>query len=242
MLLLIMLLGRVHAAEVQVAVAANFSAAMQKIAQAFEQDSGHQVRLAFGSTGKFYAQIRNGAPFQLLLAADDTTPERLVAEGLGLAESRFSYATGRLVLWSRQPGLVDAQGAVLRKAGAFERIALADPKVAPYGAAAIQALGKLGLQEALTPKFVQGESIAQTYQFIATENAALGFVALSQVQVDGRIAQGSAWIVPAHLHEPIRQDALLLKAGLGNPAAAALLQYLRGDKARAIIRAQGYEL
>ncbi|MCU7370561.1 molybdate ABC transporter substrate-binding protein [Paucibacter sp. O1-1] len=242
MLLLIMLLGRVHAAEVQVAVAANFSAAMQKIAQAFEQDSGNQVRLAFGSTGKFYAQIRNGAPFQLLLAADDTTPERLVAEGLGLAESRFSYATGRLVLWSRQPGLVDAQGAVLRKAGAFERIALADPKVAPYGAAAIQALGKLGLQEALTPKFVQGESIAQTYQFIATENAALGFVALSQVQVDGRIAQGSAWIVPAHLHEPIRQDALLLKAGLGNPAAAALLQYLRGDKARAIIRAQGYEL
>ncbi|MDC6171313.1 molybdate ABC transporter substrate-binding protein [Paucibacter sp. XJ19-41] len=242
MLLLIVLLGRVHAAEVQVAVAANFSAAMQKIAQAFEQDSGHQVRLAFGSTGKFYAQIRNGAPFQLLLAADDTTPERLVAEGLGLAESRFSYATGRLVLWSKQPGLVDAQGAVLRKAGAFERIALADPKVAPYGAAAIQALGKLGLLEALTPKFVQGESIAQTYQFIATENAALGFVALSQVQVDGRIAQGSAWIVPAHLHEPIRQDALLLKAGLGNPAAAALLQYLRGDKARAIIRAHGYEL
>lgn len=242
MLLLIVLLGRVHAAEVQVAVAANFSAAMQKIAQAFEQDSGHQVRLAFGSTGKFYAQIKNGAPFQLLLAADDTTPERLVAEGLGLAESRFSYATGRLVLWSRQPGLVDAQGAVLRKAGAFERIALADPKVAPYGAAAIQALGKLGLLEALTPKFVQGESIAQTYQFIATENAALGFVALSQVQVDGRIAQGSAWIVPAHLHEPIRQDALLLKAGLGNPAAAALLQYLRGDKARAIIRAHGYEL
>ncbi|MGN6828715.1 molybdate ABC transporter substrate-binding protein [Paucibacter sp. M5-1] len=242
MLLLIVLLGRVHAAEVQVAVAANFSAAMQKIAQAFEQDSGHQVRLAFGSTGKFYAQIRNGAPFQLLLAADDTTPERLVAEGLGLAESRFSYATGRLVLWSKQPGLVDAQGAVLRKAGAFERIALADPKVAPYGAAAIQALGKLGLLEALTPKFVQGESIAQTYQFIATENAALGFVALSQVQVDGRIAHGSAWIVPAHLHEPIRQDALLLKAGLGNPAAAALLQYLRGDKARAIIRAHGYEL
>ncbi len=242
MLLLIVLLGRVHAAEVQVAVAANFSAAMQKIAQAFEQDSGHQVRLAFGSTGKFYAQIRNGAPFQLLLAADDTTPARLVAEGLGLAESRFSYATGRLVLWSKQPGLVDAQGAVLRKAGAFERIALADPKVAPYGAAAIQALGKLGLLEALTPKFVQGESIAQTYQFIATENAALGFVALSQVQVDGRIAQGSAWIVPAHLHEPIRQDALLLKAGLGNPAAAALLQYLRGDKARAIIRAHGYEL
>lgn len=241
-LLATVLLGRADAAEVQVAVAANFSAAMQKIALAFEQDSGHRASLAFGSTGKFYAQIRNGAPFELLLAADDTTPARLVTEGLGLAESRFSYATGRLVLWSQQPGLVDAQGAVLRKAGAFERIALADPKLAPYGAAAVQALGKLGLLEALTPKFVQGESIAQTYQFIATENAALGFVALSQVQVDGRIAQGSAWIVPANLHEPIRQDALLLNAGRGNPAAAALLQYLRGDKARAIIRAHGYEL
>lgn len=241
-LLAIVLLGRVQAAEVQVAVAANFSAPMQKIAQAFEQDTGHQARLAFGSTGKFYAQIKNGAPFQLLLAADDTTPARLVAEGLGLADSRFTYATGRLVLWSKQPDLVDAQGAVLRKAGAFERIALADPKLAPYGAAAVQALGKLGLLQALTPKFVQGESIAQTHQFIATENAALGFVALSQVQVDGRIAQGSAWLVPAQLHETIRQDALLLNAGRGNPAAAALLQYLRADKARAIIRAHGYEL
>lgn len=241
-LLAMVLLGRAHAAEVQVAVAANFSAPMQKIAQAFEQDSGHKLTLAFGSTGKFYAQIKNGAPFQLLLAADDTTPARLVAEGLGLADSRFTYATGRLLLWSKQPGLVDEQGAVLKKAGAFERIALADPKLAPYGAAAVQALGKLGLLEALTPKFVQGESIAQTYQFIATENAALGFVALSQVQVDGRIAQGSAWLVPANLHEPIHQDALLLNAGRGNPAAAALLQYLRGDKARAIIRAYGYEL
>ncbi|MCX2862044.1 molybdate ABC transporter substrate-binding protein [Paucibacter sp. PLA-PC-4] len=241
-LLTAVLLGRAHAAEVQVAVAANFSAPMLKIVQAFEQDSGHKAKLAFGSTGKFYAQIKNGAPFHLLLAADVTTPQRLVAEGLGLADSRFSYATGRLVLWSKQPGLVDAQGAVLTKAGAFERIALADPKLAPYGAAAVQALGKLDLLEALMPKFVQGESIAQTYQFIATENAALGFVALSQVQVDGRIAQGSAWIVPATLHDPIRQDALLLKAGLGNPAATALLQYLRSDKSRAIIRAHGYEL
>lgn len=241
-LLTAVLLGRAHAAEVQVAVAANFSVPMLKIVQAFEQDSGHKAKLAFGSTGKFYAQIKNGAPFHLLLAADVTTPQRLVAEGLGLADSRFSYATGRLVLWSKQPGLVDAQGAVLTKAGAFERIALADPKLAPYGAAAVQALGKLDLLEALMPKFVQGESIAQTYQFIATENAALGFVALSQVQVDGRIAQGSAWIVPATLHDPIRQDALLLKAGLGNPAATALLQYLRSDKSRAIIRAHGYEL
>jgi molybdate transport system substrate-binding protein len=240
-LLALSLLQGARAAEVQVAVAANFTAPMQKIAQAFEQDSGHRATLAFGSTGKFYAQIRNGAPFQLLLAADDSTPARLVAEGLGLADSRFTYATGKLVLWSRQPGLVDAQGAVL-KAGSFERLALADPKLAPYGAAAMQVLSGLGLLPALAPKLVQGESIAQAYQFIATGNAALGFVALSQVYADGRIGEGSAWIVPAALHAPIRQDALLLNSGKDNAAALALLRYLRGDKARAIIRAYGYDV
>lgn len=241
LLLTLGLLQGARAAQVQVAVAANFTAPMQKIALAFEQDTGHRATLAFGSTGKFYAQIRNGAPFQLLLAADDSTPARLVAEGLGLAASRFTYATGKLVLWSPQPGLVDAQGAVL-KAGGFERLALADPKLAPYGAAALQVLTGLGLLPALAPKLVQGESIAQTYQFVATGNAALGFVALSQVYVDGRIGQGSAWIVPVHLHEPIRQDALLLNSGKDNVAAVALLRYLRGDKARAIIRAYGYDV
>jgi molybdate transport system substrate-binding protein len=240
-LLALSLLQGARAAEVQVAVAANFTAPMQKIAQAFEQDTGHRATLAFGSTGKFYAQIRNGAPFQLLLAADDSTPARLMAEGLGLADSRFTYATGKLVLWSRQPGLVDAQGAVL-KAGRFERLALADPKLAPYGVAAMQVLSGLGLLPALAPKLVQGESIAQAYQFVATGNAALGFVALSQVYADGRIGEGSAWIVPAALHEPIRQDALLLNSGKDNAAAVALLRYLRGDKARAIIRAYGYDV
>ena len=232
-------LGAAHAAEVSVAVAANFTAPMQKIAAQFEQDTGHKAVLAFGSTGRFYAQIRNGAPFQVLLAADDETPARLEREGVGVPGSRFTYATGRLVLWSSQPGLVDAQGEVLRS-GRVDRLALADPKLAPYGAAAIETLGALGVLEALRPRFVQGENIAQAHQFVATGNAALGFVALSQVFADGRLTSGSAWVVPAKLHAPIRQDAVLLDKGRDNPAATALLQYLRGDKARAVLRSYGY--
>jgi molybdate transport system substrate-binding protein len=228
-------------AEVSVAVAANFTAPMQKIAQAFERDTGHKAVLAFGSTGRFYAQIRNGAPFQVLLAADDETPAKLAAEGLALPPTRFTYATGRLVLWSAQPGFVDGQGEVLRR-GSFDKLALADPKLAPYGAAAVETLTRLGLWPALQAKLVQGESIAQAYQFAATGNAQLGFVALSQVMADGRIEKGSAWVVPANLHAPIKQDAVVLTPGKDNPAAAALMQYLRGDAARAIIRAHGYEL
>lgn len=229
-----------QAAEVSVAVAANFTAPMQKIAAAFEQDSGHKARLAFGSTGRFYAQIQQGAPFQLLLAADDETPAKLEREGLGLAGSRFTYAIGRLVLWSPQPGLVDDQGLVLRQ-GRFDKLALADPKLAPYGAAAIESLTRLGLLQNLQAKFVQGENIAQAYQFVASGNAQLGLLALSQVHVDGRLRSGSAWVLPAWLHRPIRQDALLLNPGKDNPAALALLRYLQGDKARAIIHAHGYE-
>jgi molybdate transport system substrate-binding protein len=229
-----------HAAEVQVAVAANFTAPMRRIAAAFEADTGHKALLSFGATGAFYAQIRNGAPFQLLLAADDETPARLEQEGAAVAGTRFTYATGRLVLWSAQPGVVDDKGEVLRKPGEG-RIALANPKLAPYGAAAVEALTSLGLLPALQPRFVQGENIAQAYQFVATGNAALGFVALSQVMEDGRIAKGSAWVVPASLHTPIRQDAVVLAAGKGNAAAAALAAYLRGDKARAIMRSYGYE-
>lgn len=222
-------------------MAANFAAPMQKIAPLFAQDTGHRAVLAFGSTGRFYAQIRNGAPFEVLLAADDETPARLEREGAGLAGSRFTYAMGRLVLWSRQPGLVDVQGEV-RKSGPSEKLALADPKLAPYGAAATEAMRALGLLEALRPRFVIGESIAQAYQFVATENARFGFVALSQVSVAGRIGSGSGWIVPAHLHTPIRQDALLLNKGRNNPAAVALLQYLRSDKAKAVMRAHGYDI
>lgn len=232
---------QVFAAEVRVAVAANFSAPMQKIAQAFEAETGHRAVLAFGSTGALYAQIRNGAPFAAFLAADGETPIKLEKEGLGVAGSRFTYAVGKLVLWSKQPGLVDDRGEVLRS-GAFQRIALANPKLAPYGAAAMQTMTALGVVQALQSKLVQGENIAQTYQFVFTENAQLGFVALSQVYADGRITQGSAWIVPDNLHAPIQQDALLLTKGGDNPAAAALLQFLRSERAKALIRAHGYAL
>lgn len=232
--------GQACAADVSVAVAANFAAPMQRIAAAFAQDTGHQAVLSFGSTGKFYTQIRNGAPFQVLLAADKDTPARLEQEGLAVSGTRFTYAVGRLVLWSKQPGLVDDKGEVLRH-GTFERIAMADPKLAPYGAAAAQTLDKLGLRQSLQPRLVQGESIGQAYQFVATGNAALGFVALSQVMADARITRGSAWVVPAHLHEPIRQDAVVLTTGKDSPAAAALAVYLKSDKAHGIMRAFGYE-
>jgi molybdate transport system substrate-binding protein len=232
---------QVFAAEVSVAVAANFTAPMQKLAQAFEAETGHKAVLSFGSTGTLYAQIRNGAPFQILLAADDETPTKIEKEGLGVAGSRFTYAVGKLVLWSKQPGLVDDKGDVLRS-GKFQRIALANPKLAPYGAAAMETMTRLGVLQALQPKLVQGENIAQTYQFVLTENAQLGFVALSQVYADGKIAQGSAWIVPAGLHDPIQQDAILLTKGNNNPAAAALMQFLRGERAKLLIRAHGYGL
>lgn len=236
------LAGMAQAAEVKVAVAANFTIPMQKIAAAFAQDSGHSALLAFGSTGKFYAQIKHGAPFALLLAADDETPARLEKEGLTASGTRFTYAMGRLVLWSRQPTLVDAKGDVLRKAAGAERLAVADPKVAPYGIAALETLQKRGLLATWQPRLVQGESIAQAYQFVASGNAALGFVALSQIMVDGRLVEGSAWVVPAELHTPLRQDAVVLATARDDPAAVALLAYLKSDKARAIIRAYGYEL
>ena len=230
-----------RADEVQVAVAANFTAPMQKIAALFEQDSGHKASLAFGATGKFYAQIANGAPFEILLAADDETPVRLEKEGLGVAASRFTYAVGKLVLWSASAGLVDAGGAVL-KTGHFKHLALANPKTAPYGAAAIEAMNRLGVLGAIQPRIVQGENISQAYQFVVSGNAELGFVALSQVYQDGKLSSGSMWAVPANLYAPIHQDAVLLAKGRDQPAAAALLAYLKGDKARAVIKSYGYEL
>jgi molybdate transport system substrate-binding protein len=228
-----------QAGEVRVAVAANFTAPMQKIAQAFEQDTGHKAQLAFGATGKFYAQIKNGAPFAVLLAADDETPARLEKEGLAVAGARFTYATGRLALWSKTPNLVDDKGEVLRS-NRFEKLAIADPKLAPYGVAAMEVIQHLGVQANVVPKLVQGESIGQTYQFVSTENAQLGFVALSQISFDGRISQGSAWVVPQSMHTPLKQDAVLLNAGKDNAAAVALLKYLQADKAIAIVRSYGY--
>jgi len=231
---------QVGAAELSIAVAANFAVPMQKIAQAFEQETGHKAILSFGSTGSFYAQIRHGAPFQILLAADDETPIKIEKEGLGVAGSRFSYAMGKLVLWSKQPGLVDDKGEILRT-GKFERIAIANPKLSPYGTAAMEALTTLGLVQEIRPKIVQGENIAQTYQFVATENAQLGFVALSQVLTEGKISQGSGWIVPAKLHLPIQQDAILLVRGTDNPAAMSFMRFLRSDRARLLTRSYGYE-
>lgn len=229
-----------HADEVQVAVAANFTAPAQKIAAQFEKDTGHVAKLSFGATGKFYAQITNGAPFEVLLAADDETPAKLEKEGQAAPGTRFTYAIGTLVLWSAQPGVVDAQGAVL-KSGQFERLSIANPKTAPYGAAAVETMKALGVLDAVTPKLVQGENIAQAYQFVATGNAPLGFVALSQVFEDGALKGGSAWIVPAKLHQPIRQDAVVLAKGAANPAAKAWLAYLKSEKALAVIRAYGYQ-
>jgi len=230
-----------HAEEVQVAVAANFTAPMQKIAAEFEKDTGHKAQLAFGSTGKFYAQIKNGAPFEILLAADDTTPEKLEKEGAAVAGSGFTYAIGKLVLWSSKAGFVDDKGEVLKK-GEFKHISIANPKLAPYGQAAIETLTALKLLDAIQPKFVQGENIAQTHQFVATGNAELGFVALSQVMKEGKISEGSGWIVPSRLHQPIRQDAVLLVNGKGKPAAEALMKYIGSDKAKAVIQSFGYAL
>lgn len=239
------LVGHVDAGEVNVAVAANFAAPMQKIAQAFAQDTGHTALLALGATGKFYAQIKHGAPFQVLLAADDETPAKLVAEGLGQADTVFTYATGRLALWSKQVGLVDDQGRVLQGPLSQQpriKLALADPRLAPYGAAAVQTLTQLGVWARWQSHVVQGDNIAQAYQFVATENALFGFVALSQVWADGRVSQGSVWVVPQHLHEPLRQDAVLLQAGKDHAAAQALMAYLKGERAKAIIRSYGYAL
>lgn len=241
LLAVLTIMGTAHAGEVQVAVAANFAGPMEKLAEQFQRDTGHKAVVATGATGKFYAQIRNGAPFEVLLAADDETPARLETEGHVVAGSRFTYATGRLVLWSAKEGVVDNGGNVL-KTGSYKHLAIANPKTAPYGAAAVATLQKLGLYDTVQPRIVQGENIAQAWQFASTGNAELGFVAQAQVWRDGKFTAGSGWIVPATMHDPIRQDAALLAKGAGNPAAQALLQYLRTDKAKALIRTFGYEV
>lgn len=236
--------GTASAANVTVAVAANMAAPMQRIAQAFGAATGHTVQLALGSTGKFHAQIRHGAPYDILLAADASTPAQLEQAGHGVPGSRFTYAIGTLVLWSHDPDLVDPAGAVLQSDN-FRHLALADPKVAPYGAAARHVLQALGLDAHLHGKIVQGESIAQAYQFVASGNAALGFVALSQVidvETGTTPSRGSAWVVPPSLHPPLHQDALLLTHGRDNPAAQALLQFLQEATARQILGSYGYRV
>lgn len=229
-----------QAEEIELAVAANFSAPMQEIAAAFEQSSGHKPKLIFGATGVLYAEIKNGAPFDVLLAADAETPNRLVREGEAVAESEFTYAIGKLVLWSPKPGVVDGDGQVL-KSGAFEHLAICNPKLAPYGAASVEAMRAWGVYETLKPKIVEGQNVTQAYQFVASGAAELGFVALSQVFRNGKL-QGSGWIVPTNLYSRIRQNAVVLNKGKGKSVSAELMKYLQSETARAIIQSYGYDL
>lgn len=239
-LICLALWSSVRAEEVRVAVAANFALPMKTVAADFEKTTGHKVLLSAGASGKLYAQIKNGAPFDVFLSADNEAPARLEKEGAAVTGSRFTYAIGKLVLWSARANFVDAQGAVL-KSGNFKHLALASPNLAPYGAAAQQTLTALGLLSALTPRLVQGESIGQTYSFVATGNAELGFVALSQVYEMGKISQGSGWIVPTDLYHPLRQDAVLLLRGRDKPAAMALLAFLKTQQSKTVLRSFGYE-
>jgi len=230
-----------QADEVQVAVAANFTAPIQAIAADFEKDTGHKLVAAYGATGQFYTQIKNGAPFEVFLSADDTTPEKLEKEGDTVKGSRFTYAIGTLALWSAKEGYVDSKGEVLKK-NEYQHLSIANPKAAPYGLAATQVLEKLKLTEATKTKIVEGQNITQAYQFVSTGNAEIGFVALSQIFKDGKVTSGSAWIVPASMHDPIKQDAVILNKGKDNAAAKALVEYLKGPKAAAVIKSYGYQL
>ena len=213
---------------------------MKQIADEFNTHTGHKATLSIGSTGKFYAQIVNGAPFDVLLAADDETPARLEKEGAATPGTRFTYATGRLVLWSARPQLVDGKAAVLLHQN-FRHLAIAAPKLAPYGAASVQALSNMGMLAALQGKLVTGDSIGQVFSMVASGNAELGFVARSQVFENGLLKSGSAWEVPASLHTPLKQDAVLLVRAKNNPAAQQLLAFLKSAQARTIMASFGYE-
>jgi molybdate transport system substrate-binding protein len=230
--LLCSLITPLHAAEVKVAVAANFTAPMKVIAQQFATDTGHRAIVSYGSTGKLYAQILNGAPFDIFLAADQDRPALIEHKGLG--QSRFTYATGQLVLWSSDPGLLDGNAESLRSLG-IARLAIANPKTAPYGNGALQIIKALQLTESVEHKLVRGDNIAQTYQFVMTGNAQAGFVAMSQVAGD---ATGSRWIPPQSMYDPLHQDAVLLQPG--NTAAGAFIAFLQGETAKETIRRYGY--
>lgn len=230
-----------QAAEVSAAVAANFAAPMERLAALFHKESGHTVKVSIGASSKLYSQIKGGAAFDVFLSADEELPKRLLQEGLAVSGSRFVYATGRLVLWSAQPDLVDDKGVVLNK-GNFERLAIANPLYSPYGVAAKETLIKLTMWNAMQRKLSKGEDVAQTLQLVMTEKADLAFVALAQVMRDGKVSEGSWWLVPPELHNPIRQSAVLLSGAKDPAAAKALLAFLKSDKARAVMRGFGYEL
>lgn len=223
------------AGEVKVAVAANFTDAAKEIGDLFEKATGDKAVFSFGATGQLYTQITQEAPFEVFLSADQKTPKKAIAEGLALNDSIFTYATGKLVLFSKNKDLV--KGEETLKEGKFTKIAIANPETAPYGAAAVETLKALGVYDALVAKIVQGNNIAQAYQFVDSENAELGFVALSQVS---QKTEGSRWVVPEKLYKEIAQDAVLLKRGEGNPAAKAFLTFLKGPEARAVKEKYGY--
>lgn len=240
-LLLSLISTPVCAAEVSAAVASNFAAPMAHIVALFQNESGHTVKVSLGASGKLYTQIKAGAPFDVFLSADEEIPKRLMQEGLAVGGSRFVYATGRLVLWSVQPGLVDDKGAVLNN-GNFDRLAIANPSFSPYGTAAKETLGKLTMWNSIQKKLKKGEDVTQAYQLAATERSDLAFIALSQVMRDGRVAAGSWWLVPSELHNPIRQSAVLLSGTKDQAAAKVFLAFLKSEKARAVMRGFGYEL
>lgn len=223
------------AAQTNIAVAANFTDAAKEIAAVFRQNTGHEAVLSFGTSGQFHTQITQGAPFQVFLSADEMRPKKLVEDGLAVANSRFTYAIGKLVLWSKSPDFV--KGEETLKSDSFAKLSICNPVAAPYGAAAVEAMKALKLYEALRPKLVEGATITQAYQFVETGNAELGFVALSQLTASDA---GSRWLVPQELYNPIRQDAVLLKSGADNEAARAFIAFLRGPEARAIIEKFGY--
>ncbi|HIC47262.1 MAG TPA: molybdate ABC transporter substrate-binding protein [Methylophaga aminisulfidivorans] len=233
-------ISNVQAQTVMVAVAANFTEPMQEIAAAFDKETGNNTVLSFASSGKFFAQIKNGAPFDVFLSADTAKPLALEEAELSVQGSRFTYAQGGLILWSPKAGFVDSQSPDVLKTDQFKHLSLANPKLAPYGKAAVETLNNLGVYDDVANKIVMGENIAQAYQFVATHNAQLGFVALSQVMKQGKLSSGSGWIVPKDLYSPIRQDAVLLKKAKDNDAAKALLDFLQSDKALAIIESYGY--
>ena len=225
------------AAQTNIAVAANFTDAAKEIAAVFHQKTGHEAVLSFGSSGQFYTQITQDAPFQIFLSADNERPKKLVDEGLGVAESRFTYAIGKLVLWSKTPDLV--KGEETLKTASFAKLSICNPVAAPYGAAAVEAMKSLKVYDALQPKLVEGANITQAFQFVQTGNAEVGFIALSQLTGNDT---GSRWLVPQKLYTPILQDAVLLKKGASNEAATAFITFLKGPEARAIIEKYGYEV
>jgi len=226
--------------EVRVAVAANFLATFQTVAKKFEQETGHEVLVSPGSSGKLYVQIQNGAPFDLFFSADSRRPELLEGERLTVSGSRFTYAVGRLTLWSADPLLITADGKTVLEQGKFEYLAIANPKTAPYGQAAVQTLKALKLWKTLEGRLVQGENIGQAFQFAFTQNAQLGFVALSQVLDPKMNNMGTRWDVPPHLHAPLTQQAVLLQRGKQNPAAKTFMDFMKGNAAQAIIEQYGY--